>query len=117
MRGTVQIVGAKPFEVLQPIVEKLLQKDDKNKQRGAAEFIAGIIGGTPHLVLRYLPFLPVNWISGSKHWPADDQVKFWSWLQPHLKKILDQKSNDTLPVWGSFLEVTFFRHRDGRSYH
>ena len=41
----VQLLGDEALPVLQPIVEKLLQGDDKNKQRGAAEFMAGIIGG------------------------------------------------------------------------
>ena len=37
--------------MLQPIVEKLLQGDDKNKQRGAAEFMAGIIGGESTILM------------------------------------------------------------------
>lgn len=41
----VQLLGDEPFPVLRPIIEKLLAKDDKNKQRGAGEFIAGVIGG------------------------------------------------------------------------
>ena len=45
MSFLVQLLGDEALPVLQPIVEKLLQGDDKNKQRGAAEFMAGIIGG------------------------------------------------------------------------
>ena len=45
MSSLVQLLGDEALPVLQPIVEKLLQGDDKNKQRGAAEFMAGIIGG------------------------------------------------------------------------
>ncbi|KAK7694363.1 hypothetical protein QCA50_001549 [Cerrena zonata] len=94
VKSILQLLGDEPFSVLRPIIEKLLKKDDKNKQRGAAEFMAAIIGA-------------------SKHWPADNQAKFWDWLQPHIGKILDQKSNDTLPIWGSFLEYIFC-NRDPR---
>ena len=34
-----------PFEALQPTLDELLANKDKNKQRAAAEFIAGIICG------------------------------------------------------------------------
>lgn len=34
-----------PFEALKPTLEELLANKDKNKQRAAAEFIAGIICG------------------------------------------------------------------------
>ena len=47
----VQLLGDEALPVLQPIVEKLLQGDDKNKQRGAAEFMAGIIGGESTIVM------------------------------------------------------------------
>ena len=45
-------------------------------------------------------------LAASKHWPANSQDKLWEWVRPYIKKILDQKSNDTLPVWTSFLEVS-----------
>lgn len=41
----VQLVGDSPFEVLKPIIEELLEKQEKNKQRGAAEFLAGVLAG------------------------------------------------------------------------
>lgn len=41
----VQILGDEPFEALRPIITDLLKKNDKNKQRGAAEFLAGVLGG------------------------------------------------------------------------
>ena len=44
--ATVQLLDDEPLEVLKPIVEELLQDKDKNKQRAAAEFLAGIIAGT-----------------------------------------------------------------------
>jgi proteasome activator subunit 4 len=42
----VQILDDKPLVHLKPIVEKLLEDKDKNKQRGAAELLAGIVGGS-----------------------------------------------------------------------
>lgn len=42
----VQVLLDEPFEALRPEIEKLLDDKDKNKQRAAAEFIAGVLGGT-----------------------------------------------------------------------
>ena len=42
---TVQLLGDEPFEALRPTLEELLANKDKNKQRAAAEFLAGIITG------------------------------------------------------------------------
>lgn len=42
---TVQILGKEPYEVLKPKVDKLLTDSDKNKQRAAAELLAGILNG------------------------------------------------------------------------
>lgn len=41
----VQILQAEPFEALKPTLETLLANKDKNKQRGAAELLAGIVCG------------------------------------------------------------------------
>ena len=99
----VQVLLYEPFEVLRPIVEKLLDDKDKNKQRGAAEFIAGLLGG------KYPPStLGLNNIqcfAGSKHWPTDQQIKLWEWLKPYLPTILGQRNNETVSIWTSFLEV------------
>jgi hypothetical protein len=43
--SAVQLIEDEPLEALKPIVNELVANKDKNKQRGAAEFIAGIIGG------------------------------------------------------------------------
>jgi proteasome activator subunit 4 len=77
------------FDVVKPIIEELLaSKDkDKNKQRGAAEFIAGIIGG-------------------SKHWGVEAQNIVWDWFEPHMETVLrDNLKTDTINIWISFLEV------------
>jgi proteasome activator subunit 4 len=47
----VQILDDKPLEHVKPIVEELLGDKDKNKQRGAAELLAGIIGGKSVVVI------------------------------------------------------------------
>lgn len=41
----VQLLQDEPFEALRPTLEKLLQNNDQNKQRAAAEFVAGLISG------------------------------------------------------------------------
>lgn len=46
---SVQLLDDEPFEVLKPIVEELLADKDKNKQRAAAEFLAGVISGKLHI--------------------------------------------------------------------
>ncbi|KAH9921997.1 uncharacterized protein BXZ73DRAFT_91690 [Epithele typhae] len=89
VKSIFQLLDDEPFTVLQPIVEELLANKDKNKQRAAAEFIAGMIGG-------------------SKHWPTDAQLKFWMWFTPHIRTIFSQKTNDTLAVWSSFFEHVFY---------
>ncbi|KAI0724287.1 hypothetical protein C8T65DRAFT_714470 [Cerioporus squamosus] len=89
VKSIFQLLDDEPWEALRPTLEELLANKDKNKQRAAAEFIAGVI-------------------AGSKHWPTDAQTKFWNWFAPHIKAIFTQKSNDTLPVWASFLEHVFY---------
>ena len=41
----VQLLDDEPFELLEPTVEKLLENNDKDKQRAAAEFLGGLICG------------------------------------------------------------------------
>lgn len=41
----VQLLEDEPFEAIRPIVESLIADKDHNKQRAAAEFLAGILGG------------------------------------------------------------------------
>jgi len=41
----VQVLEDEPFEALRPIMERLIADKEQDKQRGAAEFIAGVIGG------------------------------------------------------------------------
>ncbi|KAI0651592.1 hypothetical protein C8Q79DRAFT_934115 [Trametes meyenii] len=89
VKSIFQLLDDEPLEVLKPIVEELLADKDKNKQRAAAEFLAGII-------------------AGSKHWPTDSQLELWKWFTPHLKTIFSQKSNESLSVWSSFFEHVFY---------
>ncbi|KAI0076264.1 hypothetical protein K474DRAFT_1757648 [Panus rudis PR-1116 ss-1] len=94
VKSIFQLLGDEPLDALLPTLKKLLDDKDKNKQRGAAEFLAGLVGG-------------------SKHWPIKSQVRLWEWLQPYLRKMLDPKNNDTIPIWTSFLEYVFC-NRDPR---
>jgi len=83
----VQLLEDEPLEALKPTLESLLADKDKNKQRAAADFLAGIF-------------------AGSKHWPSKSRSKLWDWFKPHMQVVFGQKSNDTLPIWTSFLEVS-----------
>jgi hypothetical protein len=44
-RTSVQILEDEPFAAFKPTVESLIADKDQNKQRAAAEFLAGILGG------------------------------------------------------------------------
>ncbi|KAI0359128.1 hypothetical protein OH77DRAFT_1473765 [Trametes cingulata] len=89
VKSIFQLLDDEPLDVLKPIIEELLADKDKNKQRAAAEFLAGVI-------------------TGSKHWPTDAQVKLWKWFTPHMQTIFNQKSNESLSVWSSFFEHVFY---------
>ncbi|CDO70270.1 hypothetical protein BN946_scf184942.g70 [Trametes cinnabarina] len=89
VKSIFQLLDDAPFEALKPIIEELIADNDKNKQRAAAEFIAGMI-------------------SGSKHWPTDAQLKLWKWFTPLIDNIFSQKSNESLSVWSSFFEHVFY---------
>ncbi len=41
----VQLLEDEPFEAFRPTVEELIADNDQNKQRAAAEMLAGVIGG------------------------------------------------------------------------
>ncbi|KZT06355.1 uncharacterized protein LAESUDRAFT_653878 [Laetiporus sulphureus 93-53] len=94
VKSIFQLLEYEPFEALRPTLEELIANEDKNKQRAAAEFLAGIF-------------------AGSKHWPTNSQAKLWEWFKPQMQSIFAHKSNDTLPVWTSFVEYVFF-NRDPR---
>lgn len=42
----VQLLEDEPFEALRPTLEALITDKDKNKQRAAADFLAGVFTGT-----------------------------------------------------------------------
>ncbi|KAL5535214.1 BLM3_1 [Sanghuangporus sanghuang] len=89
VKSIFQVLEEEPFEYFKPIVEELLEDTKQDKQRAAAELIAGIVGG-------------------SKHWPADAQKRLWTWLTPLLTKVLKSSvKTDTMLVWTSFLEYLF----------
>ena len=47
----VQLLEDEPFEAFKPVVEKLIIDKDQNKQRAAAELLAGVLGGKLYLIL------------------------------------------------------------------
>ncbi|KAH7923993.1 hypothetical protein BV22DRAFT_1196262 [Leucogyrophana mollusca] len=91
VKSIFQLLENEPFEVLKPMVEDFLADSDKNKQRAAAELLAGIL-------------------NGSKHWRKEAQNRVWEWFSPHIKKTLGQTmKTETLSIWTSFLEYLFYR--------
>ena len=58
----VQLLEDEPFAAFKPTVESLIADKDNNKQRAAAEFLAGILGGN----VFPLPYLARNLLSFPK---------------------------------------------------
>ncbi|KAI0067819.1 hypothetical protein BV25DRAFT_1794335 [Artomyces pyxidatus] len=95
VKSIVQLLEDEAFSPLQKLIEEIIEDPDQNKQRGAAELLAGLLNGT-------------------KHWPSESQKRIWDWAMPLVKKTLGQKiKTDTLPIWMSFLEYIFHK-RDPR---
>ncbi|TRM60121.1 hypothetical protein BD626DRAFT_571905 [Schizophyllum amplum] len=86
-----QLLEDEPFKFMKPVLVDLLAKKDKNKQRAAAELLAGLIGG-------------------SKNWPGQKQKMLWDWLAPQVPAILGSNvQTDTIMVWTTFLEYIFYK--------
>jgi proteasome activator subunit 4 len=47
-----QLLEDEPFSPLQTLIEELIQNPDQNKQRGAAEFLAGLLNGKADFLLK-----------------------------------------------------------------
>jgi proteasome activator subunit 4 len=47
------MLGYAPWKYLEPTVVKLLEDKDQNKQRAAAEFLSGVLGGTISITDRW----------------------------------------------------------------
>lgn len=97
-----QLLEDESFAPLQTLIEELIQNPDQNKQRGAAEFLAGLLNGKTSFLCATL----LSKIAGTKHWPMNSQKELWEWAMPLLKTTFSSRiKTDTLPVWMSFLEV------------
>lgn len=95
-------MGDEPWDLLKPKLETLLADQDKNKQRAAAELLAGVLNGEQ---LTYVKFCMLT-VAGSKHWPQEAQDQIWQWFTPYIKKTLDQSmKTETVPIWTSFVGV------------
>lgn len=89
IKSIFQLVGSEPCEALQPKVGELLADSDKNKQRAAAELLAGML-------------------NGSKHWCLEDQQRLWDWATPHIQKTVSYTmKTENAAVWSSFLKYMF----------
>lgn len=83
------------LSIVQPEVETLCAAaDEKNKQRAAAELLAGILRGVTH-------------------WSLDKQRSTWDWAIPLLRKTLLASNPETLTYWVSAVEFTM-KKRDPR---
>jgi proteasome activator subunit 4 len=98
----VQLLEDESFASLQTLIEELIQNPDQNKQRGAAEFLAGLLNGKTFFLCTTLFSKNI----GAKHWPMHSQKVLWDWAMPLIKTTFGSRiKTDTLPVWMSFLEV------------
>jgi len=99
------LLGDDPFDVCKATIEKYITVADKDKQRGAAELLAGILSGK-HPCHFTMVFMTHANFQASKHWSVEKQTKMWNWFAPNMGMIFKQNiKTDTLPVWTSFLEV------------
>ncbi|EEB90585.1 hypothetical protein MPER_11186 [Moniliophthora perniciosa FA553] len=90
VKSIFQLLGDAPFEILRPKLESLLGDKEPDKQRAAAELLAGVI-------------------NGSKHWPLEKQKTLWKWFRPYIKKIFGSNlKSDNVTIWTSFLEYLFY---------
>ncbi|KAH7104159.1 hypothetical protein BKA62DRAFT_635182 [Auriculariales sp. MPI-PUGE-AT-0066] len=95
VKSIFQVLEDECLSLVKPILGKLIADVDQNKQRAAAELLAGILGG-------------------SKHWPMRKQAELWDWITPLLPKILGSNvKTDTLNIWTTFVEY-LFNGRDPR---
>ncbi|KAI0343973.1 ARM repeat-containing protein [Trametopsis cervina] len=65
---------------LQGAIDDLLVDNDRFRQRGGAEILAGLL-------------------RGSKHWPQKDYEALWAWFMSRLENLYSQIKPDTLSFW------------------
>src|SRR5258708_5319264 len=100
------MLGEDPLEHFKPVFMELLEDTDENKQRGAAELLAGLIGGARSSTI--IRGCSADSPPGSKHWPMPAQQRLWAWVTPLIPKFLGSNvKTDTLMIWTSFLEVRY----------
>ncbi|KAG5648200.1 hypothetical protein DXG03_006155 [Asterophora parasitica] len=108
VKSIFQLLEDEPFEALKPTLENMIKNKDQNKQRAAAELAAGVICGKHTFFIHYRPSTDIS--IGSKHWPTTKQQALWKWFTPFIKQIFGQNiKTDTLMIWTSFFEYTFYR--------
>lgn len=49
LTSSAQLLEGESFAPLQTLIEELIQNPDQNKQRGAAEFLGGLLNGNAEL--------------------------------------------------------------------
>lgn len=102
----VQLLNSEPWEALRPTLETLLEDKNKDKQRAAAEFLAGVFGG-PWAANLVVIAVFTEAFTGSKNWTLQEQDILWSWFTPRIPVILRKNiKTETLSTWKSFLEVS-----------
>jgi len=80
-----QIYEDQALDVFKPEVNALSSaSEEKNKQRAAAEMLAGLV-------------------RGSKHWDVGKLDTLWVWLIPILEKTFNAITPDSLIYWDKFL--------------
>lgn len=80
-----QIYEDQALDVFKPEVNALCNApEEKNKQRAAAEMLAGLV-------------------RGSKHWDVGKLDALWAWMIPLLGKTFNAITPDSLIYWDKFL--------------
>lgn len=91
IKSIFQLLGSEICDIMKPKVEELLVDPDKNKQRAAAELLAGVL-------------------NGSKHWSLEEQERVWDWAKPLVYKTLNQTmKTENVGIWSTFLDYMFHR--------
>ncbi|KAI9462361.1 hypothetical protein BJY52DRAFT_1221991 [Lactarius psammicola] len=113
VKSIAQLLEGESFTPLQALIEELIQNPDQNKQRGAAEFLGGLLNGKADF---FFTLLQPSKSIGAKHWPMQSQKELWDWAMPLLKTTFANRiKTDTLPIWMSFLEEFHSTDYNGES--
>lgn len=88
IKSFAQIYGYRIQAIIAPIAGRAIDLQDRHAHRAASEAVVGVI-------------------KGSKHWPLDDQDKFWTWIVPLFPRIFKESTQDSQPAWSEMVHQAF----------